>query len=108
MDTFSLTCSKRSWRALLVVVAYRAWVPVTVDIYTAVPQGRTLEREVYVKPPAELYAPGKLLRLCKGVYGLVDASLHPYCALHTAMMKIGAGEVILHPAIYLFFNDSRL
>ena len=108
VDTFSPTCSKSSWRALLMVAADRGWAPVAIDISTAFLQGGALEREVYVRPPAELHAPGKLLRLRKAVYGLVDAPLHWYQALHAAMLQIGAREVPLEAAIYLFFDDARI
>ena len=108
VDTFSPTCSKSSWRAVLVVAAYRGWAPVAIDISTAFLQGGALEREVYVGPPAELHAPGKLLRLRKAVYGLVVAPLHWYQVLHAAMLQIGAREIPLDPAIYLFFYDARI
>ena len=48
------------------------------DISTAFLQGGALQREVYVRPPQELHAPGQLLKLRKVVYGLVDAPLHWY------------------------------
>ena len=60
LDTFSSTCSKLSWRVLLTVSSYRGWAPIAVDISTAFLQGGALQREVYVRPPHELHAPGQL------------------------------------------------
>ena len=49
------------------VAAYRAWAPVAIDISFAFLQGGASENEVYVRPPAELHAPGSCYvytRLC--------------------------------------------
>ena len=67
LDTFSPTCSKSSWRVLLTVGSYRGWAPIAVDISTAFLQGGALQREVYVRPPQELHAPGQFLKLRKAV-----------------------------------------
>ena len=102
LDTFSPTCSKSSWRVLLKVASYRGLAPITVDISTAFLQGGALQREVYVRPPQQLHAPGQLLKLRKAVYGLVDAPLYWYQALHKAMLSIGVIVVPFDLAIYLY------
>ena len=89
------------------VAAYRGWALVAIDISTAFLQGGALEREVYVRPPAELHT-GEAAMLAQGCVCLVDAPLHWYQALHAAMLQIGAREVPLDPAIYLFFDDARI
>ena len=71
------------------------------DISTSFLQGGTLQREVYVRPPQESHAPGQLPKLRKAVYGLVNAPLHGYPALHKSMLSIGAIVVPFDPAIYL-------
>ena len=108
LDTFSPTCSKSSWRVLLTVAFYRGWASIGVDISTAFLQGGALQREVYVRPPQDLHAPGHLLKLRKAVYGLVDAPMHWYQALHKAMLSIGAIVVPFDPAIYLFRDHENL
>ena len=108
LDTFSPTCSKSSWRVLLTVAPYRGWGPITVDISTAFLQGGALQRDVYVRPPQELHAPGQLLKLRKAVYGLVDAPIHWYQALHKSMLSFGAIVVPFDPAIYLFRDHESL
>ena len=108
LDTFSPVCSKSSWRVLLMVASYRGWAPISVDISNAFLQGGSLQREVYVRPPQELHAPGQLLKLRKAVYGLVDAPLHWYEALHKSMLSIGAIVVPFDPAIYLFGDHGNL
>ena len=49
-----------------------------------------------------------LLKLRKAVYGLVDAPLHWYQALHKAMLSIGAIVVPFDLAIYLFRDHENL
>ena len=108
LDTFSTTCSKSSWRVLLTVASYRGCAPIAVDISTAFLQGGALHREVYVRPPQELHAPGQLLKLRKAVYGLVDAPLHWYQVLHKSILPIRAIVVPFDPAIYLFRDHENL
>ena len=108
LDTFSPTCSKASWCVLLTVASYRGLAPIAVDISTAFLQGGALQREVYVRPPQELHAPGQLLKLLQAVYGLVDAALHWCQALHKSMLSIGAIVVPSDPAIYLFPDHESL
>ena len=78
------------------------------DISTAFLQGGALQREVYVRPPQKLHAPEQLLKLPKAVYGLVDAPLHWYQALHKSMLSIGAIVVSFDAAIYLFRDHENL
>ena len=108
LDPLYLTCSKSSWRVLLTVASYRGWAPIAVDISNAFLQGGALQREVYVRPPQQLHAPGQLLTLRKAVYGLVDAPLHWYQALHKSMLSTGAIVVPFDPAIYLFRDHESL
>ena len=108
LNTFSPTCSKSSWRVLLTVASYRGWAPIAVDISTAFLQGGALQRQVYVRWPQELHAPGQLLKLRKAVYGLVDAPLQWYQARHKAMLSLGAIVVPFDLAIYLFWDHENL
>ena len=79
-----------------------------IDISTAFLQGGALEREVFVRPPAEMQLSGKLLRLRKAVSGLVDAPLHWYHALHNGLLSLGARSVPFDAAIYLFDDGDAL
>ena len=108
VDTFSHTCSKSSCRVLLTVAVYKGWAPVAIDISTAFLQGGALEREVFVRPPAEMQLSGKLLRLRKAVYRLVDAPLHWYHALHNGSLSLGARPVPFDATIYLFADGYAL
>ena len=108
LDTLSPTSFKSSWRVLLMVASYRGWAPIAVDISTAFLQGGALQRDVYVRPPQELHALGQLLKLQKAVYGLMDAPLHWYQALHKSMLSIGVIVVPFDPAIYLFRDHENL
>ena len=102
METFSPTCSKFSWRVLLALAASKGWCPVALDISTAFLQRVELDRDVFVRPPAETNLSVKLLRLRKAVYGVSDAPLQWYWALHEAVLVMGARVVPFDPAIYLF------
>ena len=51
--TDSLKCSKESLRLIFTICASKSWKIHSIDISTAFLQGKSIDREVYVLPPAE-------------------------------------------------------
>ena len=72
--TDSPTCLKESLRIALTIAASNCWTVNSIDIKAAFLQGRPIDRRVFLKPPKEAGANGKLWQLKKVVYGLTDAS----------------------------------
>ena len=69
------TAAKSSLRLALAITANEDWKNFeTLDIKAAFLQGRKIEREIYLKPPEELKLEGKLWKLRKTAYGLIDAA----------------------------------
>ncbi|XP_064629342.1 uncharacterized protein LOC135488628 [Lineus longissimus] len=60
-QTDSPTCGNDSWRIVMAVIAQRRWVVNSMDIKTAFLQGKSLERDIFVKPPKEANVSGKSL-----------------------------------------------
>jgi hypothetical protein len=69
----SPTCTKANLRTLLTLSVNNNWRVKSIDIKSAFLQGRLIQRELFVKPPAGI-SDGKLWRLKKCLYGLNDAA----------------------------------
>ena len=71
----SPTVNKMSLKILLFIAVSLGWAIKTCDVERAFLQSDQIQRDVFVKPPAELDLPKeKVLKLNKTAYGLVDAS----------------------------------
>ena len=68
------TASKTSLRIAFGLAIDNSWEIETIDIRAAFLQSQRIEREVYVTPPKEVQLEGKIWRLRKPVYGLIDAA----------------------------------
>ena len=75
------TASKVCWRSCVAIAVLFGWSPFTIDIKTAFLHA-SLPRPVYLRPPSEAKVPkGKVWRLLRAVYGLVDSPREWYKAL---------------------------
>lgn len=97
----SPTLSKVGLRILATIAAARNWIIETTDIKSAFLQGSTLERTVYVKPPKEADAKGKLWMLYKALYGLKDASRQWFFRVKDQLTALGCQQSALDPGIFL-------
>ena len=68
------TASKTALRIVLALAANYDWSISTVDVKAAFLQGQPINRDIYIKPSREVSVEGKIWRLCKTAYGLVDAA----------------------------------
>jgi hypothetical protein len=77
MERESPTIGKTAMKIILTVVASKQWEIKTTDIKSAFLQGKEIERDVFIKPPKEAKAKGKLWKLkrCQGVHGITVSEL---------------------------------
>ena len=66
-------CLKKSLRVVLTIAASKCQTVNAIDIKAAFLLRRPIDRKVFLKPPKEAGANGKLWLLKKAVYGLIDA-----------------------------------
>ena len=71
----SQTVSKESFKILVAIAENKGFKLASVDIRAAFLQSRTLDRDVFMKPPPDIRKEGIIWRLNKPLYGLDDA----YC-----------------------------
>ena len=106
--TDSPTCSKDSLRVALAIISSKEWDVNSLDIKSAFLQGKDLEREIYVKPPKEANAEGKLWKLSRCVYGIDDSSRYWYFRLKEELIKLGCKCSKLDPAVFTLHQSSEL
>lgn len=104
----SPTCSQEALKVVLAVMAQQEWQPHSMDIKAAFLQGSPLSRKIYIKPPKEANATGKLWLLHKCVYGLTDASLHWYTKVKNVLIELGAKNSKMDPAVFFWSEDGSL
>ena len=103
----SPTCSKEAVRILLSIAGSYRWMIHSEDVKAAYLQGKHIEREVYLRPPEDIYN-GRLWRLKKTVYGLKDAARAWYLRLKEALLEIGADMCNLEGTLFMWYYNNVL
>ena len=102
------TASKTSLRITFGFAMDNNWEIETIDIRAAFLQSQQIEREVYVIPPKEAGIDGKLWRLRKPVYGLVDAARCWFLSLQNELPNCGCKQSQLDKAVFRWMKNSLL
>ena len=105
--TDSPTCNKDSLRTILAIISSFDWTVNSFDVKAAFLQGKELDRELYLRPPKQANAPGKLWRLRRCVYGLNDASRYWYMRIREELLKLNCQCSQADPSVF-FFRSSGL
>ncbi len=104
----SPTAGKDTLRTVVTITCLRSWQCRTIDVKAAFLQGKNIDREVYLKPPKESDADGKLWKLNKCVYGLNDASRTWYFRVCEELKKLGCQQSKIDPALFYWRQNGRL
>ena len=105
--TDSPTVAKYNIRMMLMAAEKEGWNVRASDVTSAFLQSGGIYRDVYVRPPKESgVEKGKVWRLRKTVYGLLDASRGFYLSYSNALGNLGMEVSRLDPALFLFFDDK--
>ena len=104
----SPTVNKMSLKILLTIAVSQGWNIKTCDVERAFLQSDPIQRDVFVKPPPELQLPrGKILKLNKTAYGLVDASRAFYLKQAKEMKEIGFNPTTMDPALFIHKSPGQ-
>lgn len=104
----SPTAGKETLKTFLALTSTLGWQCETIDIKAAFLQGGSIERDVYLKPPVESEAEGKLWKLRKCVYGLSDASRSWYFNVCEELVKLGCKKSDIDPALFFWQKGGVL
>jgi len=98
-----------SLRLLFSISAEKKWLLGHMDVKAAFLQAHGFEREVFVKPPREECAPGKLWKLEAAAYGLTESGRLWYLTSDSSLTKkFGLIRSKYDPTLYYSKNDSGM
>ena len=104
----SPTCSRESLRLIFAVAATMDWVICTLDISSAFLQGNAIDRIVFIEPPKECAQKGKVWKLKRCLYGLVDAPREWYQRVCTELTKLGGRKSKYDKCLFLWHKEGKL
>ena len=78
------------------------------DVYSAFLQGKEINRDVFVIPPAESKKAGIIWKLKKAAYGLSDAARNWYESVLDEMFRLGCQKSIYENALYYYKHNDVL
>ena len=104
----SPTCTKEAFRMTLAIIATKNWKCNSIDIKAAFLQGKSINRDVYLKPPKEFRVHGTIWKLKTTVYGLNDASRIWYMRVKDVLSDLGVKMCSYDAALFYWYNGSKL
>ena len=104
----SPTASKETLKLALIIAANEEFEVKSADIKSAYLQGKKIEREIYVKPPPEAKADGKLWLLLQGAYGIMDGGRLFYLRLAEELQELGLHKVHSDGALFTYVKNGKL
>ena len=102
-----MSVRKSNINVFLMCLARMRWKIKSSDVTSAFLQSTPIERDVFVKPPAERRVPGVLWKLKKLMYGLVDASIGFFLSFSGKMKELGCVPSKVDSAMYIFFDEKN-
>ena len=104
----SLTCMKESIHVALYVMVPKEWKCQSLDVKAAFLQGKTIDRDVFIKPPLKAGCKGYIWKLRTWVYGLVDVSRIWYLRVKEELLNLGRSISIYDPALFFWHCNEKL
>lgn len=104
----SPTVSKETLKVFLALASTHSWRCHSIDIKAAFLQGNEINREMFLRPPKEANAHGKVWKLRKCVYGLNDASRNWYFSVRDELNKLGCSRSEVDLALFYWHHGDKL
>ena len=104
----SPTAAKESLKLALIVAANEGFKIKSGDIKSAYLQGAKIDRDIFVKPPPEANAEGKLWRLLQAAYGILDGGRLFYLKLVEKLLELGLHKVHSDGALFTYVQGGKL
>ena len=83
-----------------------SWDITAIDITSAFLQGGPIEREVYLKPPADVCSNETVWHLKRCIYSLNDAPRSWYERVKEVLLSLGATISAYDNALFLWHDDN--
>ena len=104
----SPTAAKESFKLLMALSANFNFKIVSMDIRATFLQAKTLDREVFVRPPKDIEKEGVIWKLLKPLYGLDDASRKFYLKVKETLQKLKLKTLPGDDAVYYEHKNGKL
>merc|ERR1712115_241514 len=104
----SPTAAKESFKLLMALSANFNFKIASMDIRAAFLQAKTLDREVFVRPPKDQEKEGVIWKLLKPLYGLDDTSRKFYLKVRETLKKLGLNTLPGDDAVYYQHKNGKL
>ena len=102
------TISKTSLRLFFTIATSKNWSLESLDITAAFLQADEMNREVFLKPPADVRKSGLIWKLKKPVYGLGDSARRWYITLYQYLQDKGCIVSKLDKCVFRFVENGKL
>ena len=102
------TIKKTSLRMFFTIATSKNWTLESLDITAAFLQADEMNREVFLKPPADIRKSGLIWRLKKPVYGLGDSARRWYITLKQHLQDKGCIVSKLDKCVFRFVENGKL
>ena len=106
--TDSPTCSRTALRLVFAIAATNEWQINSLDISSAFLQGNEIEREVYLRPPADVCTKDQIWRLKRCIYRLNDAPRAWYDHVKRELIHLGAQVSKYDSAMFVWKKEKGL
>ena len=104
----SPSAGKETLKLALMIAANEKFAVKGADIKSAYLQGQQLRRTIYVRPPVEANADGKLWLLKRAAYGVLDGGRLFYLRLLDELTKLGLHKVHSDGALFTYVQNGVL
>ena len=105
----SPTAGKETLKLALLVAANEGFTVKSGDVKAAYLQGQDLQRQIFVQPPTEAgIVNGKIWKLKKAAYGVLDGGRLFYLRLVEELEKLGLHKVHADGALFCYVKDGKL
>ena len=109
LERDSPTVAKRTMRSMIAIAVSKGWKLKASDVKSAFLQGNDIQRDVFIKPPVEAKRrEGKVWRLKKTLYGLVDAAKQFYNSVSEELINLGMKKSKVDPALFYRIKDGEV
>ena len=102
----SPSAGKETLRLALMIAANEGFSVKGADIKSAYLQGQELDRQIFVRPPPEADAEGKLWLLKKAAYGVLDGGRLFYLRLVEELARLGLHKVHADGALFTYVKNG--
>merc|ERR1712115_7961 len=104
----SPTATKESFKLLMALSANFNSKIASMDIRAAFLQAKTLDREVFVRPPKDQEKEGVIWKLLKPLYGLDDTSRKFYLKVRETLKKLKLNTLLGDDTVYYQHKNGKL